>query len=307
MNIIEVIDLRKHYGSRQAVDGVSFVVEEGEIFGILGPNGAGKTTTVESIAGLRTPDSGTISVLGLDPRRDRERLRTLVGVQLQESELPERITVREAVELFASFYAEPADPRELIGDLGLDDQRGTAYKNLSGGQKQRLSIALALVGRPKIAILDELSTGLDPQARRETWHLIESIRDRGVTILLVTHLMEEAERLADRVAVFGAGRVIALDTPAGIVSLVNPEQRLRFRPSVPIDDRLLTDLPEVKRLERSGPIVTVTGTGNMIQAVTSVLARQQVVANDLRVEQANLDDAFIALTGRLAHTAGELS
>ena len=307
MNVIEVTDLRKHYGSRQAVDGVSFVVEEGEIFGILGPNGAGKTTTVESIAGLRTPDSGAISVLGLDPRRDRERLRTLVGVQLQESELPERITVREAVELFASFYAEPADPRELIGDLGLDDQRGTAYKNLSGGQKQRLSIALALVGRPKIAILDELSTGLDPQARRETWHLIESIRDRGVTILLVTHLMEEAERLADRVAVFGAGRVIALDTPAGIVSMVDPEQRLRFRPSVPIDDWLLTDLPQVKRLERSGPIVTVIGTGNLIQAVTAVLARQQVVANDLRVEQSNLDDAFIALTGRLARTAEELS
>ena len=307
MNVIEVTDLRKHYGSRQAVDGVSFAVEEGEIFGILGPNGAGKTTTVESIAGLRTPDSGTISVLGLDPRRDRERLRTLVGVQLQESELPERITVREAVELFASFYPDPADPRELIGDLGLDDQRGTAYKNLSGGQKQRLSIALALVGRPKVAILDELSTGLDPQARRETWHLIESIRDRGVTILLVTHLMEEAERLADRVAVFGAGRVIALDTPAGIVSMVDPEQRLRFRPSVPIEDRLLTDLPEVRRVERSGPIVTVTGTGNLIQAVTSVLARQQIVANDLRVEQANLDDAFIALTGRLARTAGELS
>ena len=307
MNVIEVTDLRKHYGSRQAVDGVSFAVEEGEIFGILGPNGAGKTTTVESIAGLRSPESGTISVLGLDPRRDRERLRTLVGVQLQESELPERITVREAVELFASFYAEPADPRELIGDLGLDDQRGTAYKNLSGGQKQRLSIALALVGRPKVAILDELSTGLDPQARRETWQLIESIRDRGVTILLVTHLMEEAERLADRVAVFGAGRVIALDTPAGIVSMVDPEQRLRFRPSVPIEDSLLTDLPEVKFVERSGPIVTVTGTGNLIQAVTSVLARQQVVANDLRVEQANLDDAFIALTGRLARTPKELS
>ncbi|MFL5648349.1 MAG: ABC transporter ATP-binding protein [Chloroflexota bacterium] len=307
MNVIEVTDLRKHYGSRQAVDGVSFAVEEGEIFGILGPNGAGKTTTVESIAGLRTADSGKISVLGLDPRRDRDRLRTLVGVQLQESELPERITVREAVELFASFYADPADPRELIGDLGLDDKRGAAYKNLSGGQKQRLSIALALVGRPKVAILDELSTGLDPQARRETWHLIESIRDRGVTIVLVTHLMEEAERLADRVAVFGAGRVIALDTPAGIVAMVDPEQRLRFRPSVPIDDHLLTDLPQVKRLERSGPIVTVTGSGNLIQAVTSVLARQQVVANDLRVEQANLDDAFIALTGRLARTPGELS
>jgi ABC-2 type transport system ATP-binding protein len=307
MNVIEVTNLRKHYGERQAVDGVSFSVEEGEIFGILGPNGAGKTTTVESIAGLRIPDSGTISVLGLDPRRERVRLRSLVGVQLQESELPERITVREAVELFASFYRDPADSRELIGDLGLEDQRGTAYRNLSGGQKQRVSIALALVGRPRIAILDELSTGLDPQARRETWQLIESIRDRGVTILLVTHLMEEAERLADRVAVFGDGRVVALDTPAGIVSMVDPEQRLRFRPSVPIEDRLLTDLPEVQRVERTGPVVVVTGTGNLVHAVTSVLARQQIVANDLRVEQANLDDAFIALTGRLARTNKELS
>ena len=307
MNVIEVTDLHKQYGGRQAVDGVSFSVEEGEIFGILGPNGAGKTTTVESIAGLRTPDSGTIRVLGLDPRRDREHLRSLVGVQLQESELPERITVSEAIDLFASFYDKPEDPRELIAELGLEDKRGTAYKNLSGGQKQRLSIALALVGRPKIAILDELSTGLDPQARRETWHLIESVRDRGVTILLVTHLMEEAERLADRVAVFGEGRVIALDTPAGIVSMVDPEQRLRFRPSVPIQDGLLTGLPEVKRVERSGPIVIVTGSGNLIHAVTSVLARHQIVANDLRVEQANLDDAFIALTGRPARTAKELS
>ena len=303
MNVIEVTDLRKHYGGRKAVDGVTFSVEEGEIFGILGPNGAGKTTTVESIAGLRTPDSGTISVLGLDPHRDRARLRTLVGVQLQESELPERITVREAIDLFASFYADPEDPRTLIGELGLEDKVDTAYRNLSGGQKQRLSIALALVGRPKVAILDELSTGLDPQARRETWHLIESVRDRGVSILLVTHLMEEAERLADRVAVFGDGRVIALDTPSGIVSMVDPEQRLRFRPSVPIEEGLLTDLDEVTRVERSGPIVVVTGTGNLIHAVTSVLARHQIVANDLRVEQANLDDAFIALTGRLTNAA----
>jgi ABC-2 type transport system ATP-binding protein len=307
MNVIEVSNLTKRYGGRAAVDGVSFSVEEGEIFGILGPNGAGKTTTVESIAGLRTPDGGTIKVLGLDPRRDRDQLRSLVGVQLQESELPERMTVREALDLFASFYEEPADTRALIADLGLEDKRDTAYRNLSGGQKQRLSIALALVGRPRIAILDELSTGLDPQARRETWHLIEAVRDRGVTILLVTHLMEEAERLADRVAVFGDGRVIALDTPAGIVSMVDPDQRMRFRPSVPLADALLTDLPEVTSVERSGPIVVVTGRGNLINAVTSVLARHQIVANDLRVEQANLDDAFIALTGRNARSAKELS
>jgi ABC-2 type transport system ATP-binding protein len=308
MNVIEVTNLKKRYGDRAAVDDVSFSVEEGEIFGILGPNGAGKTTTVESIAGLRRPDSGTIRVLGLDPGHDRDRLRTLVGVQLQETELPDRMTVEEALDLFASFYAEPADPNELIDELGLGDKRRAMYRNLSGGQKQRLSIALALVGRPRIAILDELSTGLDPQARRETWQLIESVRDRGVTIILVTHLMEEAERLADRVAVFGEGRLIALDTPAGIVSMVDPEQRLRFRPSVPIDDRLLTDLPEVRHVERTGPVVVVTGTGNVIGAVTSVLARQQIVANDLRIEQADLDDAFLALTGRgSVRTTKELS
>jgi ABC-2 type transport system ATP-binding protein len=235
-------------------------------------------------------------VLGRDPQHDRDRLRQVVGVQLQESELPERMTVSEALQLFASFYADPADPRTLIADLGLTEKRDAEYRNLSGGQKQRLSIALALVGKPKVAILDELSTGLDPQARRETWQLIESIRDRGVTVLLVTHLMEEAERLADRVAVIDGGRIIAIDTPVGIVSRVDPEQRLRFRPSAPIEDRLLTDLPEVKVVERTGPVLVVTGTGNLIHAVTSVLAQHQVVANDLRVEQTNLDDAYLALT-----------
>jgi ABC-2 type transport system ATP-binding protein len=229
-------------------------------------------------------------------------------VQLQESELPDRMTVGEALALFAAFYEGPASPSDLLEDLGLADKRDTAYKHLSGGQKQRLSIALALIGKPRIAILDELSTGLDPQARRETWRLIESIRDRGVTVLLVTHLMEEAERLADRVAVFREGRLIALDTPAAIVAMVDPEQVLRFRPSMPVEDRLLTDLPEVRRVERAGPSLVVTGTGNLIAAVTSVLARNQVVANDLRIEQTSLDDAYLALTGpRSARTVKELS
>ena len=301
MHTIEVSNLTKRYGDQVAVDGVSFTVEPGEIFAILGPNGAGKTTTVEAIVGLRTPDSGTIRVLGLDPQTDRDALRQRVGVQLQESELPERMTVAEAVALFASFYADPADPAGLIEDLGLTEKRDTQFRNLSGGQKQRLSIALALVGKPQVAALDELSTGLDPQARRETWHLIESIRDRGVTVLLVTHLMEEAERLADRVAVIDGGRIVAIDTPAGIISRVNAEQKLRFRPSAPIDDRLLTDLPEVSGVERAGPVLVVTGTGNLIHAVTSVLAQHQVVANDLRVEQASLDDAYLALTARPAN------
>ncbi len=281
-----------------AVDGVSFRVEEGEIFGILGPNGAGKTTTVELIAGLRKPDGGTIRVLGFDPQQDRARLRPLVGVQLQESGLPERMTTAEAVGLFASFYADPEDPTTLIDELGLTDKRDTQYRNLSGGQKQRVSIALALVGKPKVAILDELTTGLDPQARRETWQVIESIRERGVTVLLVTHFMEEAERLADRVAIVDRGRIVAIDTPAGIISRINAEQTLRFRPSAPIEDGLLADLPEVRRVHRTGPTVVVTGVGNLLHAVTLTLAQHEVIANDLRVEQVNLDDAYLALTTR---------
>ncbi|MFI6232086.1 ABC transporter ATP-binding protein [Micromonospora sp. NPDC050784] len=297
MPVIEVTHLKKLYGDLVAVDDVSLAVEAGEIFGVLGPNGAGKTTTVECVAGLRVPDGGGVSVLGLDPRRDSAQLRQRVGVQLQESQLPDRLRVAEALELYASFYRNPADPAELIDKLGLGDKRDTAYKKLSGGQKQRLSIALALVGNPEIAILDELTTGLDPQARRDTWGLIEQVRDSGVTIVLVTHFMEEAERLCDRVAVIDRGRVVALDSPAGLVSTVAPQQRIRFRPSAPVDDQLLTDLPEVSAVQRSGSQVVVTGTGELLHAVTSVLARHQIVAADLRLEQSTLDDAFVELTG----------
>ncbi|MFG1766524.1 ABC transporter ATP-binding protein [Micromonospora parva] len=297
MPVIEVTKLHKRYGDLVAVDEVSFAVEAGEIFGVLGPNGAGKTTTVECVSGLRVPDGGGVSVLGLDPRRDAAQLRQRVGVQLQESQLPDQLRVAEALEMYASFYRDPADPAELIEKLGLGAKRNTGYKKLSGGQKQRLSIALALVGNPEIAILDELTTGLDPQARRDTWSLIEQVRSSGVTIVLVTHFMEEAERLCDRIAVIDRGRVVALDTPAGLVASVAPEQRVRFRPSVPIDDRLLTDLPEVSSVQRTGSQVVVTGTGELLHAVTSVLARNQIVAADLRLEQSTLDDAFVELTG----------
>jgi ABC-2 type transport system ATP-binding protein len=297
MPVIEVSNLHKRYGDRIAVHDLSFTVEPGEIFGVLGPNGAGKTTTVECVEGLRTPDGGTVRVLGLDPRHDRAELRQRVGVQLQESQLPDKIKVGEALDLYASFYRDPADPRQLLADLGLTAQRTTAFRKLSGGQKQRLSIALALVGNPEVAVLDELTTGLDPQARLDTWLLIEEIRARGVTVLLVTHLMEEAERLCDRLAVIDSGRLVAVDTPAGLVSRVSSEQRIRFRPSAPLDDRLLADLPEVTTVSRAGGRVLVTGTGNVLHAVTSMLARQQIVANELRVEQTSLDDAYVALTG----------
>ena len=299
MPVIEVCNVHKRYGETVAVDDVSFTVEAGEIFGILGPNGAGKTTTVECIDGLRTPDRGTVRVLGLDPQRDRAELRQRVGVQLQDSQLPEKIKVAEALDLYSSFYRTPADWRALLADLRLTEKQDTTFRKLSGGQKQRLSIALALVGSPQIAILDELTTGLDPQARRDTWQLIEQIRDRGVTVLLVTHFMAEAERLCDRVALIDSGRVVALDTPAGLVSRTSSEQRVRFRPSAPLPDHLLTDLPEVSGVAHRGAQVLVTGTGNLLAAVTAVLARHQIVAADLRVEQASLDDAFVALTGRI--------
>jgi len=296
--VISVTDLRKRYGGVVALDGVSFDVDEGEIFGILGPNGAGKTTTVECVAGLRKPDSGSISVLGLDPGRDRDALRLVLGMQLQESRLPEKQTVAEALRLYSSFYPDPADWQGLLADLGLYDKRHARFGKLSGGQKQRVSIALALVGNPKVAMLDELTTGLDPQARRDTWELIEEVRARGVTIVLVTHSMAEAERLCDRVALIDAGRVVAIDTPAGLVSRVDAGQRMRFRPGSPLDDALLAALPEVTSVTRHGSQVVVTGTGNLVHAVTSVLARNQIIAAELRVEQASLDDAFVALTGR---------
>ena len=303
--IIEVRNLRKAYGGTVAVDDVSFTVQEGEIFGILGPNGAGKTTTVECVEGLRTADRGEISVLGLDPQRDRAELTQQLGVQLQDSQLPDRLKVAEALDLYSSFYRAPADWRALLEVLGLADKAGTRFKKLSGGQKQRLSIALALVGNPRVAVLDELTTGLDPQARRDTWELIERVRDRGVTIVLVSHFMEEAERLCDRVALIDSGRVVVVDTPAALAERVETEQRIQFRPSVPLDDALLTSLPEVTHVLHRGEVVVVTGNSNALNAVVSVLARNQIVAEQLRVEQASLEDAFLALTGKHHKPAAE--
>jgi ABC-2 type transport system ATP-binding protein len=298
MDVIEVRNLRKRYRDQVAVDDVSFQVAHGEIFGILGPNGAGKTTTVECLSGLRTPDSGSVRILGLDPRQDRAQVRERVGVQLQESQLPDKIKVREALDLYASCYTRSTEWQALAGQLGLTGKLDTTFGKLSGGQRQRLSIALALIGDPRVAILDELTTGLDPQARRDTWQLIERIRDSGVTVVLVTHFMEEAQRLCDRIVLIDSGRVVAIGTPAGLVEKVSAEQRIRFRPSAALDDRDLLDLPEVTAVEQHGGQVVVTGTGNVLHAVTSLLARNQIVAAELRVEQASLDDVFIALTGR---------
>jgi ABC-2 type transport system ATP-binding protein len=297
-DLVVVNFLRKTYGATVAVDNVSLTVREGEIFGILGPNGAGKTTTVESIAGLRQPDAGTVRVAGLNPYKRRSQITSLVGVQLQAGELPDRIKAREALELYASFYPDPADPAELLERLGLTKVRDTAFAKLSGGQKQRLSIALALIGNPKIAILDELTTGLDPQARRDTWELVKQIRDSGVTIILVTHFMEEAEYLCDRIAIIDAGKVVALDTPAALVDSARAEQRISFRVPGTLDDVILKALPAVDSVTRDGDRIVVTGNDDLLVAVVTELASRGQAPLDLHTGQTTLDDAFLALAGR---------
>jgi ABC-2 type transport system ATP-binding protein len=299
--VIHAEHLQKRYGRTVAVADVSLTVARGEIVGVLGRNGAGKTTTVEMIGGLRERDGGTVRVLGLDPdgsAQDRAALRERVGLQLQESALPARITVREAVEEYAAFYDDPADPDELLRDLGLTEKAGTQYRALSGGQKQRLSIALALVGNPELAILDELTTGLDPQARRDTWDVIERVRQRGVTVVLVTHFMEEAERLCDRVVLVDAGRVVAEGTPAEVAARVGAEQTLVFHPSGPVAAAGLGALPTVLAVEHEhGGAVRVRGTGNVVQDVMVALATAGVRPDDLRVTRSTLEDAFVRLTG----------
>ncbi|MCX4813965.1 MULTISPECIES: ABC transporter ATP-binding protein [unclassified Streptomyces] len=294
--VIEVSALRKSYGGRAVVDGVSFAVEEGEIFGILGPNGAGKTTTVECVEGLRVPDAGRVRVTGLDPVADHEEVARVLGAQLQESELQAKLTVREALELYASFYPHPADWRPLAERLGLTAKLTTRFAKLSGGQKQRLFIALALIGNPRVVVLDELTTGLDPRARRDTWQLIEDVRAGGVTVLLVTHFMEEAQRLCDRIAVIDKGRVAALDTPDGLIRRSAGSTVISFTPSAPLDDGDLNVLPALTSVARKDGRITLSGSDETVNAVITLLARNHITAHQLRVSDATLDDAFLDLT-----------
>ena len=297
MAVIEVRNLVKRYGDQVALDGVSFSVERGEIFGILGPNGAGKTTAVECMAGLRRPDSGSIRVLGLDPQADGQALRERVGVQLQETHLQDKIKVWEALDLYASFYRRPADWNQLLETWGLASKRNALVSKLSGGQRQRLFIALALVGQPDLVFLDELTSGLDPQARRLTWDLVKQIRESGVTVVLVSHFMDEAEELCDRVAIFDRGRISALDSPAALIDSTATSHRLLFRPVGELDESVLASLPGVTGVSREGGRVTVTGNGDFASAVTSELALRKVLAAGLRIEGRSLDEAYVALTG----------
>ena len=311
--VVEVGHLRKTYPAarrggvpKTAVTDVSFQVARGEIFGILGPNGAGKTTTVECVSGLRHADGGTVRVLGHDPQADPTSVREHVGVQLQEAALHDKITVGEALDVFGSFYTHRADPAELLDLLDLTAHRDQQFAKLSGGQKQRLSIALALVGKPQVAILDELTTGLDPAARRATWDLVEKVRDSGVTVLLVTHFMDEAERLCDRLVVIDGGRVVAQGTPSALIEGLEGDRGVRLR-FADADARagataLLTALADrdddVTAAVPVGDEIEVTGTHKVLFAVVQTLAAADVVPDDVRTLERTLEDVFVQVTGR---------
>jgi ABC-2 type transport system ATP-binding protein len=297
--VVRVSGCRKTYGAMVAVDDVSFDVREGEIFGLIGPNGAGKTTTMECVEGLRTPDRGTISVLGLDPRRDAYALQQRIGVQLQEAQLQKRITVREAMGLWTSLYRRPAaDGDRLLDQLGLAERRDARFMTLSGGQKQRLFIALALVNDPEVVFLDELTTGLDPQARRTIWELVRGIRTRGKTVFLTTHLMEEAERLCDRVAIIDRGRIVDVDRPEALVRRHCPQRTVVL--NTPLTDAAarFRAIPHVTAVERDGERYTIRGVGDeLVTAVIRCLSDERMPVSEFRTVLPNLEDVFLEVTG----------
>ncbi len=296
--VIEVRNLHKAYDGVTAVDDVSFNVDEGEIFGIIGPNGAGKTTTIESVIGLRKPDGGSVSVLGLDPQTEARKLGNRIGTQLQEAALPERMKVWEALDLYASFYEKTVPWEPLVEQWGLAEKRNTQFGGLSGGQKQRLFISLALLNDPQIVFLDELTSGLDPQARQATWDLIRAIREQGKTVVLITHFMDEVEVLADRVAVIDHGRVIALDTPDDLIASLNRETKVLFSVPNGFQAARLENVSGVSAVNQYDRQITVSGNGPLLANVAAALAQHNIAPADLRVQQANLEDVFLALTGR---------
>jgi ABC-2 type transport system ATP-binding protein len=302
-SVIHVSGIRKTYGRTVAVDDVSFDVQAGEIFGLIGPNGAGKTTTLECVEGLRAPDRGVISVLGLDPARSRHALQQRIGVQLQEAQLQKRIKVREAVDLWASLYRAPVDGDRLIEQLGLSQKRNAWFMTLSGGQKQRLFIALALINDPELVFLDELTTGLDPQARRAIWDLVRGMRQRGKTVLLTTHLMEEAERLCDRVAIIDHGRIVDAGAPAELVRRHCPERAVIVESGDPTAAARFGALPQVQSVIAEGLRVTIRGRGeDLVTQVIQCVAEHRMPVTDFRTEAPTLEDVFLRLTGHRIRT-----
>jgi len=296
--VVEVDHLHKAYGDVVAVDDVSLQVEQGEIFGLLGPNGAGKTTTVECAEGLRQPDGGRIRVLGLDPTRQARELRQRIGCQLQEAALPDRIKVWEALDLFAAFAPKRIDWHTALDQWGLKDKQRAAFGSLSGGQQQRLFVALALVNQPEVVFLDELTQGLDPAARRVAWDLVRAVRDRGATVVLVTHFMDEAQQLCDRVAVVYQGRVAAVDTPQGLIQRYGGGVRVVFSSAPDRDLGWLKQTPHVTAVARQGPRVEVAGDGPVLAHVGAALIAHGMEPTDLRLEQPTLEDVFLNITRR---------
>ena len=297
--VIQVSGVRKTYGPTVAVDEVSFDVHDGEIFGLIGPNGAGKTTTMECIEGLRTPDRGEISVLGLNPFRDVYKLQERIGVQLQQAQLQKRIKVWEAVDLWASLYRKKAvDANHLLDQLGLAEKRNAWFMTLSGGQKQRLFIALALINDPEVVFLDELTTGLDPQSRRAIWELVRGIRARGKTVFLTTHLMEEAERLCDRVAIIEHGRVIDIDAPQNLVNRHCPERSVILATDDANAAEHFRTIPRVEAVDSNGSHFTIRGRGDdLVTEVIHCLSENRIRVTDFRTILPNLEDVFLKLTG----------
>jgi len=297
--VIEVKNLRKTYGSVVAVEEISFEVFEGEIFGMVGPNGAGKTTTVECVEGIRKPDQGELRILGLDPQKEGYSLRHRIGVQLQETALQDHLKVWEALDLFASFYSKPVDWQTLLEKMNLAEKRNAAFNKLSGGQKQRLFIALSLVNNPELVFFDELTTGLDPQARRNMWDMVRDIRQQGKTVVLTTHFMEEAERLCDRVAIVDRGRIVALDTPENLIRDLGAENRVVFTINGQFKAEKLNELASVTRVEQSGDRCEIYGSDEkLLVDVVNALSRNRYPFRDLRTEQPTLEDVFLALTGK---------
>jgi ABC-2 type transport system ATP-binding protein len=296
--VISISHLGKRYGSTVAVDDVSLDVYEGEIFGLIGPNGAGKTTTMECAEGLRKPDGGTIAVLGLDPRRDASALRRRIGVQHQEAHLQKRIKVWEAVDLWSTLYSPVVDTEDLLARLGLEAKRNAWFMTLSGGQKQRLFVALALIHDPEVVFLDELTTGLDPQARRAIWALVTGIQERGKTVFLTTHLMEEAERLCDRVAIIEHGRVIEVGTPAELVEKHCPERSVVFDSDGDGVEQRLVGVPGVQSASSEGSTHTLRGQGDdFVTQVIHFIAREGIHVRGFRTANPTLEDVFLKLTG----------
>jgi len=297
---IEVRGLHKRFGETVAVKSLDLRVRRGECFGLLGPNGAGKTTTIEILEGLTPRDAGEVEILGMRWERDGDRIRARLGVQLQESEFPDRSTVEEIVRLFRSFYPQGPSPDELIGFVQLEEKRKTQVRNLSGGQKQRLSVACALAGSPDILFLDEPTTGLDPQSRRQLWDVCEAFRARGGTILLTTHFMDEAQALSDRIAVLDHGEIIAQGTPDELIEGLGGAYVIEFAATAPVAEAELSAIPGARRVAARGENTLLT-VDDLAQSLPGLLAAVTAAGGELtelNTHRATLEDVFLALTGR---------